>query len=97
MQSAIYQLEIDMDPKYVKLPKGSCDSLGHQYCLQIAYWGSTPHYMTQVKLITALTQTTTIGLPNGWELVNQVGVIPLFTENSFQWPTTSGFLWYSSQ
>jgi len=34
--------------------------------------------MAQVKLITALPQTTALGLPHGWELVNQVGVVALF-------------------
>ena len=34
--------------------------------------------MDQVKLITALPQTTSLGLPHEWKLVNQVGVIALF-------------------
>ena len=32
-KSAIVQLKIDMDPRYVRLPIGSRDSLGHQCCL----------------------------------------------------------------
>ena len=35
--------------------------------------------MAEVKLITALPQMTTLGFPHGWELVNQVGVVSLFT------------------
>ena len=46
---------------------------------RLAYWGSTPHSMAQVKLITTLPQMTALGFPHGWELVNQVGVITLFT------------------
>ena len=42
------------------------------------YWGSTPHSTAQVKLITTLPQTTALGLPHGWELVNQVGFVSLF-------------------
>ena len=34
--------------------------------------------MAQVKLITAWPKTTALGLPHGWELVNQVGVVDLF-------------------
>ena len=46
--------------------------------LRLVYWGSTPHSTAQVKLITAWPQMTALGLPHGWELVNQVGVITLF-------------------
>ena len=41
--------------------------------------------MDQVKLITAWTQMTALGLPHGWELVNQVGVVALFAGRSSQW------------
>ena len=34
--------------------------------------------MAQLKLIITLLGTTTLGLPHGWELVNQVGVVALF-------------------
>ena len=46
--------------------------------------------MAQVKLITAWPQTTALGLPHGWELVNQVGVISLFTGRSSQWANYFG-------
>ena len=41
--------------------------------------------MAQVKLIIALPQMTTLDLPHGWELVNQVGVVALFASRSSQW------------
>jgi hypothetical protein len=57
---------------------------------RLAYWGSTPHSTAQVKLITALPQTTALGLPHGWELVNQVGVVALFAGRSSQWASYFG-------
>ena len=41
--------------------------------------------MAQVKVITTLLQNTNLGLPHGWELVNQVGVVALFAGRSSQW------------
>ena len=52
---------------------------------RLAYWGSTPHSTVQVKLITAWPQTIALGLPHGWELVNQVEVVALFVGRSSQW------------
>ena len=46
--------------------------------------------MTRVKLITALPQTTALGLPHEWKLVNQVGVIALFAGRSSQWASYFG-------
>ena len=40
--------------------------------------------MAQVKMITTWAQMTALGLPHGWELVNQVGVIALFAGRSSQ-------------
>ena len=57
---------------------------------RLAYWGSTPHSTAQVKLITAWPQTTALGLPHGWELVNQVGVVALFVGRSSQWASYFG-------
>ena len=57
---------------------------------RLAYWGSTPHSTAQVKLITAWPQTTALGLPHGWELVNQVGVVALFAGRSSQWASYFG-------
>ena len=57
---------------------------------QLAYWGRTPHSTAQVKLITAWPQTTALGLPHGWELVNQVGVVAFFTGRSSQWASYLG-------
>ena len=37
-----YQLEIDIDPGYVHLPKGSGESLGHQCCLMGCELGQCP-------------------------------------------------------
>ena len=48
--------------------------------------------MAQVKLITAWPQTTALGLPHGWELVNQVGVVALFASRSSQWASYFGVL-----
>ena len=45
--------------------------------------GAVPHSMAQVKLITTLPQTTALGLPHGWELVNQVGVVALLAWQVF--------------
>jgi len=56
----------------------------------LAYWGSTPHSTAQVKLITAWPQTIALGLPHGWELVNQVGVVALFAGRSSQWASYFG-------
>ena len=52
--------------------------------------GAVPHSMAQVKLITTLPQTTALGLPHGWELVNQVGVVALFAGKSSQWASYFG-------
>ena len=41
-KSAIVQLKIDMDPRYVWLPIGSRDSLGHQCCLTACVLGQYP-------------------------------------------------------
>ena len=41
-KSAIVQLKIDMDPRYVRLPIGSRDSLGHQCCLMACILGQYP-------------------------------------------------------
>ena len=57
---------------------------------RLAYWGSTPHSTAQVKLITAWPQTTALGLPHGWELVNQVGVVAFFAGRSSQWASYFG-------
>ena len=38
----ILQLKIDMDPRYVRLPIGSRDSLGHQCCLTACVLGQYP-------------------------------------------------------
>ena len=57
---------------------------------RLAYWGSTPHSMAQVKLITAWPQMTALGLPHGCELVNQVGVVALFAGRSSQWASYFG-------
>ena len=46
--------------------------------------------MDQVKLITAWPQTTALGLPHGWELVNQAGVVSLFAGRSSQWDSYFG-------
>ena len=41
-KSAIVQLKINMDPRYVRLPIGSRDSLGHQCCLTACVLGQYP-------------------------------------------------------
>ena len=41
-KSVIVQLKIDMDPRYVRLPIGSRDSLGHQCCLTDCVLGQYP-------------------------------------------------------
>ena len=75
----LYQLEIYMDPRYVQLPKGSGDSLSHQYCLTACVLGQYPSLHDLVKLITTLPQTKALGLPYGWKLVIRVGVAALFS------------------
>ena len=41
-KSAIVQLKLDMDPRYVRLPIGSRDSLGHQCYLMACVLGKYP-------------------------------------------------------
>ena len=41
-KNVLYQLEIDMDPRYVRLPKCSWDSLSHQGCLTACILGLYP-------------------------------------------------------
>ena len=79
-KNVLYQLEIDMDPRYVQLPKGSGDSLGHQCFLTSYVLGHYPILHGSGKTDSSIfAQTTTLGLPHGWELVNQVGFVSLFT------------------
>ena len=52
--------------------------------------GQYPSLHAQVELITTLPQTTALGLPHGWELVNQVGVVALFASRSCQWASYFG-------
>ena len=42
LEFVLYKMEIDMDPRYVRLPKGSRDSLDHQCCLTAFVLGKYP-------------------------------------------------------
>ena len=42
MQSAIYQLALNVDPRYVRFPKVLGDSLGQQCCLTTCILGQCP-------------------------------------------------------
>ena len=77
-KSAIVQLKIDMDPRYVRLPIDSRDSLGHQCCLMACVLGQYPSLHGSGKTDNHLATTTALCLPHWWELVNQVGVVALF-------------------
>ena len=68
-----------MDPRYVRLPKGSGYSLSHQCCLTACVLGQYPSLHDLVKLITTLPQTKALGLPYRWKLVIRVGVAALFS------------------
>ena len=46
--------------------------------------------MAQVKLITSIPQMAALGLPHGWELVNQVGAVARFAGKSSQWDSYFG-------
>ena len=43
-------------------------------------------------MINTWPQMTALGLPHGWELVNQVGVVALFAGRSSQWASYFGVL-----
>ena len=95
-KSTIVQLKIDMDPRYVRIPIGSRDSLDHQCCLTTCVLGNYTSLHISGKLIITFPQMIALGLPHGWELVNQVGVVSLFAGRFSQWQASSWFLWYSS-
>ena len=96
-KSMIVQLKIDMDPRYVRLPIGSRDSLGHHFCLTACVLGQYPSLHGSGKTDNRLATND-----SSW-FTSQVGtsqsgrVVSLFAGRSSQWLATSGFLWHSSQ
>ena len=67
-KSAIVQLKIDMDPRYVWLPIVSRDSLGHQCCLTTCVLGRYPSLHNLSK--TDYQFVIALGLLHRWKLVN---------------------------
>ena len=78
-KSAIVQLKIDMDPRYVRLPIGSRDSLGHQCYLTACVLGQYPSLHGSGKIDNCLaTNDNSLVFLTGGNLVNPVGVVALF-------------------
>ena len=76
----LYQLEIDIDPMYVQLPKGLRESLGHQGCLTACVLGQYTSLHGAGKTSNRLaTNDNSLVFLMGGNLVNLVGVVSLFT------------------
>ena len=79
MQFAIFQLTIYMEAKYVRIPKGSRESLGHQCCLTTCVLGQYPSLHDSGKTDNHLSTNDNSWVTSQVELVNRVGVVALFT------------------
>ena len=77
-KNVLYQLEIDMDPMYVQLPKGLRESLGHQGCLMACALGQYPSLHASGKIDNRFATNDISWFTSQVELVNHVGVVCLF-------------------
>ena len=78
-KNVLYQLEIDIDPRYVQFPKGLVDSLEHQCCLTTCVLGQYPSLHDSSKTDNRFATNKMSWLSSHVELVNQIGFVALFT------------------